>query len=163
MLRRAQVNACIPELFQCAREGFLHPRQVLDGRQLAKIACLETLTDCPPKSVRINRFQKSAGEFRRQLAHRQDLLPDATFPRGRYADLKASLDMPSRLVAPIEKGKQIGTLKVTLDGKPLLERPLIALAAGDEGGFFKRMSDGAWMWFKGDAGANVSADAPKAQ
>ena len=86
-----------------------------------------------------------------------------TFPRGRYGDLKASLDMPSRLVAPIAKGKQVGTLKVTLDGKPLLERPLVALAAGDEGGFFKRMSDGAWMWFKGDAGANVSSEAPKAQ
>ncbi|GAA0716360.1 D-alanyl-D-alanine carboxypeptidase family protein [Dokdonella soli] len=83
-----------------------------------------------------------------------------TFPRGRYADLKASLDMPARLVAPIGKGKQVGTLKVQLDNKTLLERPLIALADGAEGGFFKRMSDGAWMWFKGDAGGNVSA-APK--
>jgi D-alanyl-D-alanine carboxypeptidase (penicillin-binding protein 5/6) len=83
-----------------------------------------------------------------------------TFPRGRYADLKASLDMPARLVAPISKGKQIGTLKVQLDDKTLLERPLIALADGPEGGFFKRLSDGAWMWFKGDAGSNVSA-APK--
>ncbi len=84
-----------------------------------------------------------------------------TFPRGRYGDLKASLEMPSRLVAPIEKGKAVGTLKVQLDGKVLLERPLIALAEGAEGGFFKRMSDGAWMWWKGDAGANVSAEAPK--
>ena len=84
-----------------------------------------------------------------------------TFPRGRYADLKASLDMPARLVAPIAKGKPIGTLKVQLDGKTLLERPLIALADGAEGGFFKRVSDGAWMWFKGDAPANVSAVAPK--
>jgi len=86
-----------------------------------------------------------------------------TFPRGRYGDLKASLDMPSRLVAPIEKGKPVGTLKVQLDGKVLLERPLIALGDGAEGGFFKRMTDGAWMWFKGDAGANVSSEAPKAQ
>ncbi|NCT66835.1 MAG: D-alanyl-D-alanine carboxypeptidase [Rhodanobacteraceae bacterium] len=80
-----------------------------------------------------------------------------TFPRGRYADLKASLDMPSRLVAPIGKGSQVGTLKVQLDDKTLLERPLVALAEGDEGSFFKRLSDGAWMWFKGDAGGNVSA------
>ncbi|MEO7064634.1 MAG: D-alanyl-D-alanine carboxypeptidase family protein [Dokdonella sp.] len=83
-----------------------------------------------------------------------------TFPRGRYADLKASLDMPSRLIAPIAKGKQVGTLKVQLDGKTLLERPLIALADGAEGGFFKRLSDSAWMWFKGDPGGTVSA-APK--
>ena len=84
-----------------------------------------------------------------------------TFPRGRYGDLKASLDMPSRLVAPIAKGKQVGSLKVTLDDKTLLERPLIALADGGEGGFFKRLSDGVWMWFKGDAGPAVSATAPK--
>jgi D-alanyl-D-alanine carboxypeptidase (penicillin-binding protein 5/6) len=83
-----------------------------------------------------------------------------TFPRGRYNDLKASLDMPARLVAPIDKGKAVGTLKVQLDGKPLIERPLIALAEGEEGGFFKRLGDGVWMWFKGDPGANVSA-APK--
>ncbi|MFC4820956.1 D-alanyl-D-alanine carboxypeptidase family protein [Dokdonella ginsengisoli] len=84
-----------------------------------------------------------------------------TFPRGRYGDLKASLEMPSRLIAPIEKGKQVGTLKVTLDGKTLLERPLVALGDGGEGGFFKRLSDGFWMWFKGDAGPAVSAEAPK--
>jgi D-alanyl-D-alanine carboxypeptidase (penicillin-binding protein 5/6) len=84
-----------------------------------------------------------------------------TFPRGRYGDLKASLEMPSRLIAPIEKGKQVGTLKVTLDDKPLLERPLVALGDGSEGGFFKRLSDGFWMWFKGDAGPAVSAEAPK--
>lgn len=84
-----------------------------------------------------------------------------TFPRGRYGDLKASLDMPARLVAPIAKGQPIGSLKVQLDDKTLLERPLIALADGAEGSFFKRLSDGAWMWFKGDAGASVSAAAPK--
>ena len=84
-----------------------------------------------------------------------------TFPRGRYGDLKASLDMPARLVAPITKGQPVGTLKVQLDDKTLLERPLVALADGAEGGFFKRLSDGAWMWFKGEAGANVSAAAPK--
>ena len=28
-------------------------------------------------------------------------------------------------------------------------------------GFFKRFGDSVWMWFKGDAGANVSSAAPK--
>ena len=87
------------------------------------------------------------------------LLPRATAQTKLFysEDLKASLDMPARLVAPVTKGKQVGTLKVQLDGKTLLERPLVALADGAEGGFFKRLSDGVWMWFKGDAGANVSA------
>lgn len=85
----------------------------------------------------------------------------ATFPRGRYGDLKASLQLPSRLIAPIEQGKAVGTLKVELDGKVLLERPLVALAAGGEGGFFKRMGDGLLLWWKGDAGSAVSAEAPR--
>ncbi len=87
----------------------------------------------------------------------------ATFPRGRYGDLKASLQLPSRLIAPIEQGKAVGTLKVELDGKVLLERPLVALAAGGEGGFFKRMGDGLLLWWKGDAESAVSAEAPGSQ
>ncbi len=84
-----------------------------------------------------------------------------TFPRGRYGDLKASLELPSRLVAPVEKGKAVGTLKVQFDGKALVHSPLVALVDGPEGGFFKRFSDGIWMWIKGDGGSSVS-DAPKA-
>ncbi|MDR2013397.1 MAG: D-alanyl-D-alanine carboxypeptidase [Rhodanobacter sp.] len=90
----------------------------------------------------------------------QDVL--VTFPRGRYNDLKASLDMPSRLIAPIAKGQQVGTLKVQLDEKTLIEQPLIALDAGEEGGFFKRFSDGILLWFKGDNGS-VPAPPPKGQ
>ncbi|MGN6518962.1 MAG: D-alanyl-D-alanine carboxypeptidase family protein [Dokdonella sp.] len=86
-----------------------------------------------------------------------------TFPHGRYNELKASLEMPSRLVAPIGKGQQVGTLRVQLDDKVLAQRPLIALDEGAEGGFFKRLGDGMWMWFKGDAGANVSSAAPKGE
>ncbi len=79
-----------------------------------------------------------------------------TMPRGRYGDLKASLDIPARLVAPFQKGQKVGTLKVALDGKTLTEEPLVALADAPEGGFFKRLSDGVWMWFKGDAGPATS-------
>ncbi len=79
-----------------------------------------------------------------------------TLPRGRYGDLKASVDVPARLVAPLAKGQKVGSLKVALDGKTLLEQPLIALADAPEGGFFKRLYDGVWMWFKGDAGPATS-------
>jgi D-alanyl-D-alanine carboxypeptidase (penicillin-binding protein 5/6) len=75
-----------------------------------------------------------------------------TLPRGRYGDLKATVEMPSRLVAPFRKGQKVGTLKVALDGKTLVEQPLVALEDAPEGGFFKRLSDGVWMWFQGDAG-----------
>jgi serine-type D-Ala-D-Ala carboxypeptidase (penicillin-binding protein 5/6) len=79
-----------------------------------------------------------------------------TLPRGRYGDLKANVEMPSRLVAPLAKGQKVGTLKVELDGKTLVEQPLIALADAPEGGFFKRLYDGVLMWFKGDAGPATS-------
>lgn len=81
-----------------------------------------------------------------------------TLPRGRYADLKASMDLPVRLIAPLQKGQQVGTLKIALDGKQLLERPIIALADAPEGGFFGRMVDGVMLWFKGDAEAEPASE-----
>jgi D-alanyl-D-alanine carboxypeptidase (penicillin-binding protein 5/6) len=79
-----------------------------------------------------------------------------SMPRGRYKDLKAAMDMPNRLIAPFTKGQQVGTLRVTLDGKPLVERPLVALADAPQAGFWGRMSDGILLWFKGDKKDDVS-------
>jgi D-alanyl-D-alanine carboxypeptidase (penicillin-binding protein 5/6) len=70
-----------------------------------------------------------------------------TVPRGRYDQLSASMDLPGQLVAPIARGQTIGTLRLSLDGNIVAERPLIALAEAPEGGFFKRISDGFWMWW----------------
>jgi len=85
----------------------------------------------------------------------QDVL--VTLPRGRYNDLKASLKLPGRLVAPFAKGQSVGTLNVSLDGKTLVERPLITLTDAPEAGFFGRLSDTIRMWFKGDDKADISA------
>ena len=73
-----------------------------------------------------------------------------TVPRGRYDDLKASMDLPKEIVAPITQGQQVGTLKVSLDGETLLERPLLAQQAVEEAGFFGRLNDSFWMWWQGD-------------
>lgn len=70
-----------------------------------------------------------------------------TIPRGRYGDLKPSMDVPQRLLAPVAKGQRIGTLKVSLDGKVLAERPLVALDQVAQGGLFKRLSDGIRLWW----------------
>ena len=69
-------------------------------------------------------------------------------PRGKYAQLKPTMDVPKTLVAPIRKGQKIGTVKVTLDGKVVAQRPLVALNAVEEGGFFKRLWDEFWMWWE---------------
>jgi D-alanyl-D-alanine carboxypeptidase (penicillin-binding protein 5/6) len=73
-----------------------------------------------------------------------------SLPRGRYADLKPAMDVPRQLVAPIAKGQAIGTLRVSLDGKVLAERPLVALAAVEEAGFFGRLWDELWMWWESE-------------
>ncbi len=71
-----------------------------------------------------------------------------SMPRGKYAQLKPAMDVPKTLVAPIAKGQKIGMVKVSLDGKVIAQRPLIALNAVDEGGFFKRLWDEFLMWWK---------------
>jgi D-alanyl-D-alanine carboxypeptidase (penicillin-binding protein 5/6) len=73
-----------------------------------------------------------------------------TVPRGKYAQLKPSIDVPKSLVAPIKKGQAIGTVKVMLDGKVIAQRPLVAIAAVEEGGFFKRLWDEFWMWWESE-------------
>lgn len=83
-----------------------------------------------------------------QLGVAEPLL--VTVPRGKYAQLKPSMDVPKSLVAPIKKGQAIGTVKVMLDGKVIAQRPLVAMAAVEEGGFFKRLWDEFWMWWESE-------------
>ena len=83
-----------------------------------------------------------------QLGVSEDVL--VTLPRGRYGDLKAAMDVPGRFVAPFSKGQSVGTLRILLDGKPLLERPIVALQEYPEGGFMHRLGDGILLWFKSD-------------
>lgn len=70
-------------------------------------------------------------------------------PRGKYEHLKASMDLPKSLVAPIAKGQRLGTVKVMFDGKPVAQAPLVALEAVEEGGFFKRLWHELLMWWQG--------------
>jgi D-alanyl-D-alanine carboxypeptidase (penicillin-binding protein 5/6) len=71
-----------------------------------------------------------------------------SMPRGKYTQLKPMMDVPKTLVAPIGKGQKIGMVKVMLDGKIIAQRPLVALNAVDQGGFFKRLWDEFWMWWE---------------
>lgn len=67
--------------------------------------------------------------------------------RGRYAELKPLMDVPKTLVAPIKGGQKIGTVRVMLDGKVVMEAPLIALEGVAEAGFFKRLWHDFLMWW----------------
>jgi serine-type D-Ala-D-Ala carboxypeptidase (penicillin-binding protein 5/6) len=83
-----------------------------------------------------------------QLGVAEPLL--VTVQRGKYDQLKPMMDVPKQLVAPIQKGQKIGTVKVTMDGKVVSERPLVALNAVEQGGFFKRLWDEFWMWWESE-------------
>ncbi len=68
--------------------------------------------------------------------------------RGRYTELKPLMDVPKTLVAPIKAGQKIGTVRVMLDGKVVMEAPLVALEGVAEAGFFKRLWHDFLMWWE---------------
>ena len=78
-----------------------------------------------------------------------------TVKTGEYDQLKATMDVPATLIAPFKKGQQIGTLRVSLDGKPIQSAPLIALADAPQGGFFSRLWDTILLWFHHDKGGTT--------
>jgi serine-type D-Ala-D-Ala carboxypeptidase (penicillin-binding protein 5/6) len=59
------------------------------------------------------------------LGFRQDIF--LTIPKGSFAQLKATMETHQPILAPITSGQQLGMLKLSLDGKPYAEFPLIAL------------------------------------
>jgi serine-type D-Ala-D-Ala carboxypeptidase (penicillin-binding protein 5/6) len=71
-----------------------------------------------------------------------------TVPKGEADKLKAELISQQPLVAPLAKGQRVGMLRVTHDGKPFGEYPLIALEAVAQAGFFGRTWDTLRLWLK---------------
>jgi len=54
------------------------------------------------------------------------------------------------VVAPVAAGAPLGRIElVGADGKVVMQAPLVALEAVEEGGFFRRMWDGIRLFFKG--------------
>jgi serine-type D-Ala-D-Ala carboxypeptidase (penicillin-binding protein 5/6) len=55
--------------------------------------------------------------------------------------------MNKEITAPIAVGDVLGKIIVGSEGNVLLERPVVALEAVEEGGFFKRMFDKIKLFF----------------
>lgn len=64
-----------------------------------------------------------------------------TIPAGQYKDLKATVIIDNDLQAPIVKGQQYGSIKVTLKGREITTKPLIALIENPKGGLWTRFCD----------------------
>ncbi|HEX7326202.1 MAG TPA: D-alanyl-D-alanine carboxypeptidase family protein [Rhodanobacteraceae bacterium] len=81
---------------------------------------------------------------------------EVTIPRGKYDELKATMELPARLIAPFKKGQHVGTLNVTFQGKPLLSEPLVVMQDAPQGGFFKRLWDAILLWFHHGSGTTTT-------
>ncbi|MBI4123562.1 MAG: D-alanyl-D-alanine carboxypeptidase [Betaproteobacteria bacterium] len=69
-----------------------------------------------------------------------------TVPKGEADKLKAELVSRQPLVAPLTSGQRVGMLRVTLDGKPYGEYPLVALEQVGAAGLFGRAWDTLRLW-----------------
>lgn len=64
-----------------------------------------------------------------------------TLPKGQSDKLKASLEFKQPLIAPIQLGQEIGTVKFTIDDKVVETYPLVALEEIETAGIFGRALD----------------------
>ncbi len=70
-----------------------------------------------------------------------------TIPKGQRASLVATIETEQPLLAPISKGQQVGILKLTFEGKPFRELPLVALESIPLVNVFSRGIDSIRMIF----------------
>lgn len=68
-------------------------------------------------------------------------------PRGESAAVQTSVALNPVLEAPIAKGAVVGKIVATVNGKPVGEAPLVALADVERAGFFERLRQRVVGWF----------------
>ena len=70
-----------------------------------------------------------------------------TLPRGQADKLKATMEFQQPLIAPVNAGQKVGTVKFTLNGKPMATYPLVALETVNTANIFGRTWDGMMLFF----------------
>ncbi len=71
-----------------------------------------------------------------------------TLPKGKADKLAWRWTCQQPLLAPIARAQRVGTVKVTLEGRPVAEFPLIALEDVPAAGLIGRAWDTIRLWFK---------------
>ena len=69
-------------------------------------------------------------------------------PAGSAGKIKTQVTRPDPLFAPLSKGQQIGSLKISVGDQPYTEQPLFALESVDQAGWFGRTWDAVRLWIK---------------
>jgi D-alanyl-D-alanine carboxypeptidase (penicillin-binding protein 5/6) len=81
-----------------------------------------------------------------KIGFRNDVL--VTVPKGVAAKMKPVLERKDPLVAPIAENSNVGKLKMMVDGKPLLELPVVALEPVAQASIFGRAWDSIRLWLQ---------------
>ncbi len=71
-----------------------------------------------------------------------------TIPRNQYSLLKANVQMPGQITAPVAAGAQLGSVLVRLGDQTLMEPPLVSLQAVNEGSMVQRAIDSVKLYFE---------------
>jgi D-alanyl-D-alanine carboxypeptidase (penicillin-binding protein 5/6) len=69
-------------------------------------------------------------------------------PQGAAKRLKANLESVQPLIAPVQRGDKVGTLKLTLDDRPFGDYPVLALEDIPVANIFGRTWDSLRLWLK---------------
>ena len=69
-------------------------------------------------------------------------------PKAQAENLKFDLASMQPVTAPVQKGQQVGTLTVSLDGRELGKYPVVALQDVPLAGWFGRTWDALRLWIK---------------
>ena len=85
-------------------------------------------------------------ETKINVGFRNDLI--LSIPKGQRTQLKATMETPKPLIAPLSGGQAIGTIKITLGGKPYAEYKLVALNPVPLANVFSRGWDSIRLLFK---------------
>lgn len=64
-----------------------------------------------------------------------------TIAKQHYQDLKVETKIDKKIIAPVKKGTQYGTLEITLAGEKVATAPLFSLEEVKEGGILERLYD----------------------
>lgn len=70
-----------------------------------------------------------------------------TVAKGTGDKMKTEVVMQDKLMAPLARGAKIGVAKVSYNGKPIAEIPVVALEEVPQSGFFARLIDTVRLWF----------------
>ena len=71
-----------------------------------------------------------------------------TLPKGKADKLAVTMQAEEPLVAPIARAQRVGLVKISLEGRPVAEFPMIALEEVPLASLFGRTWDSIRLWFK---------------